>query len=123
MKLPGAEERHDATAPLAAGYVECRPGPHPARSNLSLTSAAFGGLFHLPTDESGVSARIVGVLAESYEILDDGRGLRILRKSASRSPTALHSTRRPCGSTSSGVSDPRAHARRPHGHGATENAS
>ena len=45
--------------------------------NLSLMNAVFGGLFQLTAERDGSNPRIVGVLAESYEITNDGRTLVI----------------------------------------------
>lgn len=44
-------------------------------SNLSLMNAIFGGLVQLTADADGRNPRIVGVLAESYDIEDEGRTL------------------------------------------------
>jgi len=68
---------------LGAGFAGSWPtGLDPATSttgaaNLSLMNAIFGGLFQLRADELGGNARIVGVLAEGYELTDDGRALVI----------------------------------------------
>jgi peptide/nickel transport system substrate-binding protein len=45
--------------------------------NLSLMNAIFGGLFQLTADDDGSNPLIVGVLASSYEITNEGRTLVI----------------------------------------------
>lgn len=46
-----------------------------ARANLSQMNAIFGGLFQLAQTENGFE--IIGVLAEGYELVDDGRTIVI----------------------------------------------
>ena len=45
--------------------------------NLSLMNAIFGGLFQLAADDDGSNPRMVGVLASSYELANEGRTLII----------------------------------------------
>jgi peptide/nickel transport system substrate-binding protein len=49
-----------------------------AGTNLSLKNAIYGGLFQLAASEDGKDARIEGVLAERYEISEDGKDLTIV---------------------------------------------
>jgi peptide/nickel transport system substrate-binding protein len=46
-------------------------------ANLSLMNAIFGGLMQIVADEDGSHPRVVGVLAESFDMADGGRTLRI----------------------------------------------
>lgn len=46
-------------------------------ANISQMSAIFGGLFMLTAEEDGSDAKVVPNQAESYEIADDGRTVRI----------------------------------------------
>src|SRR5690606_10243818 len=69
---------------LEAGYAGSWPtGLDPAtnltaRANLSLMNAIYGGLFQLTADPDGGNPEVVGVLAEGYEIRNEGRTLAIL---------------------------------------------
>ncbi|HEX6996823.1 MAG TPA: ABC transporter substrate-binding protein [Gammaproteobacteria bacterium] len=73
----------EATVLLVSGFSGDWPtGLDPAASttslaNLSIMNAIFGGLFQLMADDDGGNARLVGVLAESYEVRDDGRTIVI----------------------------------------------
>ncbi|MCC6202814.1 MAG: ABC transporter substrate-binding protein [Gammaproteobacteria bacterium] len=46
-------------------------------ANLNIMNAIFGGLFQLAADADGGNPRIIGVLAQGYEIRDDGATLVI----------------------------------------------
>jgi len=76
-KQPAANE---ITVLLEAGYAGQWPaGLDPAtnttaRANLSMMNAIFGGLFQLSANDAG-KTEVVGVLAQSYEIVDEGRTL------------------------------------------------
>lgn len=82
-RLHGAAEQKELTVLLQAGSTGSWPaGLDPATNvtgglNLSLMNAIFGGLFQLTADADGGNPRIVGVLAEGYEIADHGRTLVI----------------------------------------------
>jgi peptide/nickel transport system substrate-binding protein len=80
-----ASERHggQATVLLSSAFAGFWPaGLDPATNytggaNVSLMNAIYGGLFQLTADEDGSNAKVTGVLAESYEIAEEGRALVI----------------------------------------------
>lgn len=80
---PSNADGGELTVLLDAGTVGAWPaGLDPATNttagfNLTLMNAIFGGLFQLTADPDGSNPRIAGVLAESYEIANDGRTLVI----------------------------------------------
>ncbi|HEY8520080.1 MAG TPA: ABC transporter substrate-binding protein [Gammaproteobacteria bacterium] len=78
-----AAARGEATVLLMSGLSGDWPtGLDPAASttslvNSSIMNAIYGGLFQLAADDDGHNARLVGVLAESYDVRDDGRTIVI----------------------------------------------
>jgi peptide/nickel transport system substrate-binding protein len=73
----------EATVLLGSDFIGAWPtGLDPATNitggaNLSLMNAIFGGLMQIVADEDGSHPRVVGVLAESFDMADGGRTLRI----------------------------------------------
>jgi peptide/nickel transport system substrate-binding protein len=83
-RAPVADARNEAVVLLAAEWAGSWPaGLDPAtnttaRANLSQMNAIFGGLFQLAPTDRGFE--VVGVLAESYEVIDEGRTILIRLK-------------------------------------------
>jgi peptide/nickel transport system substrate-binding protein len=66
-----------------AGGLDPATNPS-AGTNLSLMNAIFGGLFQIVATKEGKEPRIEGVLAERYEISEDGKNVTIVLRDGLR---------------------------------------